>query len=72
MDTINTQIQEEVIEMKKVFWGLGLTLVFNVAVVAQTQKDSANSPQGNGKTVGQTQRARGHQRLGRARKPFRR
>ncbi|HEY2865568.1 MAG TPA: hypothetical protein VGJ02_00630 [Pyrinomonadaceae bacterium] len=49
MDTINTQFQEEVIEMKKVFWGLGLTLVFNLAAVAQTQKNSANSPKGTAK-----------------------
>ena len=32
--------------MKKVFLGLSLTLVFNVAFSAQTRKDSANSAAG--------------------------
>src|ERR1043166_7041922 len=40
------QVNREVIEMKKVFWALGLTMVFNVAGVVQAQKKS-------GKTIDQ-------------------
>jgi hypothetical protein len=40
MNAIDTQLDQEVKEMKKVFWALGLTLVFNLAGVAQNQKKS--------------------------------
>lgn len=56
MDFIDTQFQEEVIEMKKVFFGLGLTLIFNLAGVAQAQKNSTNSAN---KTVKQSASAQG-------------
>lgn len=56
MDSIDTQFHEEVIEMKKVFWGLGLTLVFNLATAAQTQKTATNS---GDKTIKQSANAQG-------------
>src|SRR5690348_4818282 len=37
------QVNQEVIEMKKVFWALGLTMVFNVAGVVQAQKESGTT-----------------------------
>ncbi|HYJ91823.1 MAG TPA: hypothetical protein VEV84_10985 [Pyrinomonadaceae bacterium] len=43
MDIIKSDVNEEVKEMKKVFWGLGLTLVFNLAGAAYAQKNSTNS-----------------------------
>jgi len=56
MDTIDTQFHEEVTEMKKIFWGLGLTLVFNLATAAQAQKNSTKSTD---KTVKQSVNAQG-------------
>lgn len=46
MDELNRVINKEVTEMKKVFWALGLTMVFNIAGVAQSQKKSADNAAG--------------------------
>jgi hypothetical protein len=44
MDTINRELDKEVTEMKKIFYTLGLTVVFNVAGVAQKTAKPANQP----------------------------
>jgi len=39
----SSEVVQEVIEMKKVFWALGLTMVFNVAGVVEAQKKSTGT-----------------------------
>jgi hypothetical protein len=44
MDTKNSEVKEEVTEMRKVFGALGLTVVLNLAAAAQEQKKPVKSP----------------------------
>ena len=46
MDSLNSALDQEVTEMKKVFWALGLTLVFNLSGLAQQQKKSPEAIDG--------------------------